>query len=204
MGKFLTLSNYGHTQLNPPHPVRSAKLNSWWQSQYYGGGPHGNTLCCNFCFYFFAFFFFFSVLLFPLFLWMWSSCPKEACVYRVSGHFYVLLRHPVRSTNDFYPDPIIATAFFISHTYQSSKVLQRGRPGRNSTEWNPDRFLGLSNPIMVPKKSSVRTRAFLFICWFVDVPCPCTSNDPQVSSVPDGENSLEENQSEKKKLVARH
>ena len=46
--KFLVLSNYGHTQLNPPHPVRSAQLNSWWQSQYYGGGPHGNTLCCNF------------------------------------------------------------------------------------------------------------------------------------------------------------
>src|ERR1700744_2757123 len=51
------LSNYGHTQLNPPHPVRSAKLNSRWQSQYYGGGPHGNTLCCNFFFWpFFALF----------------------------------------------------------------------------------------------------------------------------------------------------
>lgn len=50
---FCILSNYGHTQLNPPHPVRSAQLNSWWQSQYYGGGPHGNTLCCNFFFFFF-------------------------------------------------------------------------------------------------------------------------------------------------------
>ncbi len=56
--KFEELSNYGHTQLNPPHPVRSAQLNSWWQSQYYGGGPHGNTLCCNFCFFFLFFFFF--------------------------------------------------------------------------------------------------------------------------------------------------
>lgn len=57
----LILSNYGHTQVKPPHPVRSAQLNTWWQSQYYGGGPHGNTLCCNF-FIFFDFFFFFRVL----------------------------------------------------------------------------------------------------------------------------------------------
>ena len=49
--KAISLS-YGHTQLNPPHPVRSAKLNSRWQSQYYGGGPHGNTLCCSFLFFF--------------------------------------------------------------------------------------------------------------------------------------------------------
>ena len=49
------LLSYGHTQLNPPHPVRSAQLNSWWQSQYYGGGPHGNTMCCNFYFLFFYF-----------------------------------------------------------------------------------------------------------------------------------------------------
>ena len=48
----LRLSNYGHTQVKPPHPVRSAQLNTWWQSQYYGGGPHGNTLCCNFFFLF--------------------------------------------------------------------------------------------------------------------------------------------------------
>ena len=58
--------SYGHTQLNPPHPVRSAKLNSRWQSQYYGGGPHGNTLCCSFflCFLFFLslIFFFHSAL----------------------------------------------------------------------------------------------------------------------------------------------
>jgi hypothetical protein len=54
--KFIELLNYGHTQLNPPHPVRSAQLNSWWQSQYYGGGPHGNTLCCNFLFFLFLFF----------------------------------------------------------------------------------------------------------------------------------------------------
>lgn len=58
---FCILSNYGHTQLNPPHPVRSAQLNSWWQSQYYGGGPHGNTLCCNFLFLFL--FLLFSLLL---------------------------------------------------------------------------------------------------------------------------------------------
>lgn len=44
--------NYGHTRLKAPHPVRSAKSSSWWQSQYYGGGPHGNTLCCNFCIFF--------------------------------------------------------------------------------------------------------------------------------------------------------
>src|ERR1700729_1349856 len=49
--KAISLS-YGHTQLNPPHPVRSAKLNSRWQSQYYGGGPHGNTLCCSFLYFF--------------------------------------------------------------------------------------------------------------------------------------------------------
>src|ERR1700733_10878395 len=63
--KAISLS-YGHTQLNPPHPVRSAKLNSRWQSQYYGGGPHGNTLCCSFflCFLFFLslIFFFHSAL----------------------------------------------------------------------------------------------------------------------------------------------
>ena len=58
--------SYGHTQLNPPHPVRSAQLNSWWHSQYYGGGPHGNTMCCSFflLFFYFYFYFFFS-LLFP-------------------------------------------------------------------------------------------------------------------------------------------
>lgn len=48
--------SYGHTQLNPPHPVRSAQLNSWWHSQYYGGGPHGNTLCCSFLFLLFYYF----------------------------------------------------------------------------------------------------------------------------------------------------
>ena len=62
--KFLILSNYGHTQLNPPHPVRSAQLNSWWQSQYYGGGTHGNTLCCNF------FIFIFFTCIFPLLRWL--------------------------------------------------------------------------------------------------------------------------------------
>ena len=43
--------SYGHTTQKAPDPVRSPKLSCVWQSQYCGGGPHGNTLCCNF-FYF--------------------------------------------------------------------------------------------------------------------------------------------------------
>ncbi len=45
---FFTFS-YGHTHQKTPDPVRSPKLSWWWLSQYCGGGPHGNTGCCNFC-----------------------------------------------------------------------------------------------------------------------------------------------------------
>ena len=79
--------SYGHTQLNPPHPVRSAQLNSWWHSQYYGGGPHGNTMCCSFLF---LFFFFFFLLSFPPLVIEWgeqtttslsyTGCVRFACV----------------------------------------------------------------------------------------------------------------------------
>ena len=41
--------SYGHTHQNTPDPVWSPKLSWWWLSQYCGGGPHGNTGCCNFC-----------------------------------------------------------------------------------------------------------------------------------------------------------
>ena len=40
--------SYGHIILNTPDPVRSPQLKSIESSQYYGGGPHGNTTCCNF------------------------------------------------------------------------------------------------------------------------------------------------------------
>ena len=35
--------------LKAPDPVRSPQLSNIWTSQYYGGGPHGNTGCCSFC-----------------------------------------------------------------------------------------------------------------------------------------------------------
>lgn len=40
--------SYGHTHQKAPDPVWSPKLSWWWRSQYCGGGPHGNTTCCNF------------------------------------------------------------------------------------------------------------------------------------------------------------
>lgn len=68
-----TLS-YGHTMLKAPDPVRSPQLSNIWTSQYYGGGPHGNTGCCSsfifflvFSFYF-LFLFFFIFFFFPLYL----------------------------------------------------------------------------------------------------------------------------------------
>jgi hypothetical protein len=81
--KNLLLSNYGHTQLNPPHPVRSAQLNSWWQSQYYGGGPHGNTLCCSFFTFFYFFFIFFYFFLFINYL---HRCCTLYAVNRLGGN----------------------------------------------------------------------------------------------------------------------
>ena len=44
---------YGHTHVNTLRPVRFGKLSTCWRSQYYGGGPHGNTACCRFSFFFF-------------------------------------------------------------------------------------------------------------------------------------------------------
>ena len=38
--------------LKAPDPVRSPQLSNIWTSQYYGGGPHGNTGCCSFCNFF--------------------------------------------------------------------------------------------------------------------------------------------------------
>lgn len=45
--------SYGHTMLKTPDPVRSPQLSNIWTSQYYGGGPHGNTGCCSFTFLFY-------------------------------------------------------------------------------------------------------------------------------------------------------
>ena len=42
--------------LKAPDPVRSPQLSNIWTSQYYGGGPHGNTGCCSFCFTLFLYF----------------------------------------------------------------------------------------------------------------------------------------------------
>ena len=39
-------SSYGHTTVNPPHPIRTAKLSTVGPNQYYGGGPRGNLGCC--------------------------------------------------------------------------------------------------------------------------------------------------------------
>jgi hypothetical protein len=47
--------SYGHTHQKAPDPVRSPKLSWCWRSQYYGGGPHGNTACCSFCLFLFFF-----------------------------------------------------------------------------------------------------------------------------------------------------
>lgn len=38
--------------LKAPDPVRSPQLSNIWTSQYYGGGPHGNTGCCSFFIFF--------------------------------------------------------------------------------------------------------------------------------------------------------
>ena len=46
--------SYGHTILKTPDPVRSPQLSNIWTSQYYGGGPHGNTGCCNFFNFFYV------------------------------------------------------------------------------------------------------------------------------------------------------
>ena len=90
--KAISLS-YGHTQLNPPHPVRSAKLNSRWQSQYYGGGPHGNTLCCSFFLFFFEFDFCFTLRtpLPPI------HVQGEKAISLSYGHTQLNPPHPVRS-----------------------------------------------------------------------------------------------------------
>ena len=103
--KFLILSNYGHTQLNPPHPVRSAQLNSWWQSQYYGGGPHGNTLCCNF----FVFcFFFFLLVFFPLLRWLlrafdWWSLQQYFFSFFFLSPFWYFIQNDSFTLNQYGP-----------------------------------------------------------------------------------------------------
>lgn len=47
--------------LKAPDPVRSPQLSNIWTSQYYGGGPHGNTGCCSFCIFFIFFIFLYFV-----------------------------------------------------------------------------------------------------------------------------------------------
>jgi hypothetical protein len=42
-------SSFGHIAMKAPDPVRSPKLSMAEPSQYYGGGPHGNTGCRSFC-----------------------------------------------------------------------------------------------------------------------------------------------------------
>jgi hypothetical protein len=41
---------YGHTTLNAPYLVRTAKLSRVRPCQYYGGGPRGNPRCCRLSF----------------------------------------------------------------------------------------------------------------------------------------------------------
>ena len=40
------LSSYGHTRVNAPHPIRTAKLSTLGPNQYYGRGLRGNLRCC--------------------------------------------------------------------------------------------------------------------------------------------------------------
>ena len=57
----LTIS-YGHIIPKAPDPVRSPQLNGIQISQYYGGGPHGNTGCCSFCIFYLQIYFFYFLL----------------------------------------------------------------------------------------------------------------------------------------------
>jgi hypothetical protein len=41
---------YGHTTMNAPYLVRTAKLSIVRPCQYYGGGPRGNPRCCRLSF----------------------------------------------------------------------------------------------------------------------------------------------------------
>ena len=40
------LLSYGHTRVNAPHPIRTAKLSTLGPNQYYGRGLRGNLRCC--------------------------------------------------------------------------------------------------------------------------------------------------------------
>ncbi len=42
----LLLLSYGHTRVNAPHPIRTAKLSTLGPNQYYGRGLRGNLRCC--------------------------------------------------------------------------------------------------------------------------------------------------------------
>ena len=49
-------SSYGHTTVNAPHPIRTAKLSTVGPDQYYGRGLRGNLRCCMAKFLFLNFF----------------------------------------------------------------------------------------------------------------------------------------------------
>ena len=40
--------SYGHTTVDIPHPIRTAKSSTVGLTQYCGGGPRGNRECCMF------------------------------------------------------------------------------------------------------------------------------------------------------------
>lgn len=103
-----TLS-YGHTMLKAPDPVRSPQLSNIWTSQYYGGGPHGNTGCCSS----FIFFFFFS--------W-YCKCKFSAFIIFTYSHivivyYYILFLYFIYLTFFFFfykiPNNIIYILFEI-------------------------------------------------------------------------------------------
>ena len=97
-----TLS-YGHTMLKAPDPVRSPQLSNIWTSQYYGGGPHGNTGCCSsFIFFYFLLFIFvlfllyltsLSIILLYIDLILISGGHYNTKLYLPISYFTLLLTH---------------------------------------------------------------------------------------------------------------
>ena len=73
--------SYGHTTVDIPHPIRTAKSSTVGLTQYCGGGPRGNRECCMF---------------FTLAHLFWSSSPKKTSVPSY-GHTTVDIPHPIRT-----------------------------------------------------------------------------------------------------------
>ena len=60
-------SSFGHTTVDIPHLVRTAKSSTLGPNQYCGGGPRGNLRCRMFFFFFANFFFVTNFFLSPIF-----------------------------------------------------------------------------------------------------------------------------------------